>query len=91
MKTIFKYEFNITDEFFLTLPKDAIVLTVQTQRNVPVLWALVDPEAPTENRYFALRGTGHNADDLEENKDAHYVGTFQMQGGALVFHLFERY
>ncbi len=50
----------------------------------PFIWALVDTDAPEEARVFHVRGTGHPADAL-----GRYVGTFQIDGGALVFHLFE--
>jgi hypothetical protein len=51
------------------------------------MWALVNPEASKEKRRFELYGTGH---DVPESDGLIHVGTFQMQDGALVFHLFER-
>ncbi len=50
------------------------------------MWALVDSEEPTLLRQFKCRGTGHDCSDLRADK---FVGTFQLAGGALVFHLFE--
>lgn len=35
-------------------------------------------------RHFRIKGTGHAADDIGD-----YIGTFQLNGGSLVFHLFE--
>ena len=60
MKRIFKYEIPIINGFSLDLPEGAVCLSAQVQRDVPQLWALVDPAAPTEPRWFAVIGTGHD-------------------------------
>jgi len=88
MKTIYKYEIPIQDHFTLELPRNAEILVVQTQFSKPQLWALVDLEAPIKKREFRVSGTGH---DLTEDyhKIKEYIGTFQIENGGLVFHLFE--
>ena len=86
MKRIWKYTV-MTDEFTHQMPKGAEVLDVQVQSGVPHLWALVDDIAPMERRRFATVGTGHPLPD--EISDGKHVGTFQLHGGALVFHLFD--
>ena len=88
MLSIFKYPVLIQDHFTLELPKDAKILTVQTQRGTPQLWAMVDSETEKEKRYFRLTGTGHPLGD-DYLRIINYVGTFQMANGTLVFHLFE--
>ena len=87
MLTIYKYIIPIEDHFTLELPKDAKILTVQTQRGTPQLWAMVDSETEKEKRYFRLAGTGHPLSLV--NAHFIYIGTFQMGNGVLVFHLFE--
>ena len=82
--TIWKYDLRLVDVQNVRLPVAAKILAVQVQRGVPRLWALVDPGAPEENRRIAIRGTGHPIDMAGE-----YIGTFQVEGGALVFHVFE--
>lgn len=53
----------------------------------PRVWALVDPDAPRVKRRLATIGTGQPLpDDADEWA---YVGSFQMRGGALVFHLLD--
>jgi hypothetical protein len=71
----------------IEMPEGAEILTVQTQHGEPCIWALVNPAAKKEKRYFWVFGTGHNVPVEAERK---YIGTFQLEGGALVFHLFER-
>jgi len=70
------------------LPVGAEVLTVATQHNEPRLWALVDPEeVRTEWRKILVLGTGWDALDVA---GWCYVSTFQIDGGRLVFHVFQK-
>ena len=85
---VFKYPIIPSDWITIELPRDAKVLTVQVQRTGAYLWVLVDPSAPLEPRHFRLAGTGHPI-TVEQAADLIYVGTFQLYGGDLVFHLFE--
>jgi len=89
-KTIWKYELEVTDKQFIRMPKDAELLSVQNQNEKPCLWALVKPNTATEERCFEVFGTG-NPIHCDMGVDRKYIGTFQMQKGALVFHLFERF
>lgn len=82
---VWKYPFKTRDGFALDMPRGAEVLAVQTQNDVPCLWALVDPTAEKEPRWFRIYGTGH-AIDGDGRK---YLGTYQLSSGALVFHVFE--
>lgn len=89
MRTIYKYPVEINDTFEIALPRDAKVLTVQTQGARPCMWAIVDTNQPSETRQFRLVGTGHPLDDGDDGAAFNYIGSFQMKGGLLVFHLFE--
>ena len=86
MKTIWKYPLE-PFERTLNVPANAQLLTVQTQKNIPCLWFLVelDQAEPTETRRFTTYGTGHTIPDGNRL----YVGTTQMHDDALVFHVFE--
>ncbi len=86
-QTVWKFAIPIGDEFSLTMPGGAKILTVQTQFDQPFIWALLDPSAPIEMRHFRLAGTGHPVSAGDRLK---HVGTFQLRGGELVFHLFEK-
>lgn len=87
MKKIFKYPIEANDYFIAELPEGAEILCAQTQGGVPFMWALVDPEASLVKRKFRVAGTGHPI--TESTSDMHYIGTFQLSGGGLIFHLFE--
>lgn len=91
MITIWKYEVPGSDWFELSIPADAIVLTVQPQRESVCLWVMVDTDKPQHNRLFRLAGTGHDvfAGKPLSSLLVDYVGTFQLDGGRLVLHLFE--
>lgn len=90
--TVHKYPVPIplSDWFHLDLPSGARVLAVQMQYGHPMIWVLVDPTLPLTRRVFRLAGTGHPIDLVPEQR-LEYVGTFQIDGGALIFHIFERY
>lgn len=90
MQKVWKYpipEFNELEEdcFTVQMPQYAEILTVQTQYGKPCIWALVDPAAPLTSRTFRVAGTGHGlVYDLMK-----YVGTFQLQAGKFIGHVFE--
>ena len=84
--TIWKFPVPEEDSFAIQMPYGAGILCVQTQGDRPFVWAEVDPERETEGRTFRLFGTGH---PQEVDGMLDYVGTFQVRGGALVFHLYE--
>jgi hypothetical protein len=87
MRKVYKYTLALQDEQTLMLPKDASILSIQMQGggDAPQIWALVEPEKPKAPRKIRVYGTGHGIEDgpLE------FIGTFQIHGGALVFHAFE--
>lgn len=83
--TVFKYEVPIVESFELSLPWRAEVLCVQEQRGKAFVWVLVEERNTPEPRRFRMYGTGQPIEREGDN----YVGTFQMQGGAFVWHLFE--
>jgi hypothetical protein len=85
-KTIWKYLLKMTEFQTIDMPMDAKILSVQVQNEHPCVWAMVEPEQPKRPRNFVIQGTG-----LPIEIDAHldFIGTFQLHGGSLVFHLFE--
>ena len=84
MLTIFKYPFEITDEFSLAMPQSSQILSVQYQDDQPVFWAIVDTEAPVVIKYFCIFGTGHL---MPVESQLEYKGT--IQNNSLVWHIFE--
>jgi len=85
MKKIFKYKLMITGLQTVVMPKDAEILSVQVQYNDICIWALVDPKNELIERGFNIFGTGHEIPETVGK----YIGTFQIDDGRLVFHLFE--
>ncbi len=94
MKTIYKYKI-VPDDLgaihFSTniyLPADAKILTVQYQFGEPHIWVMLDTEEPKVSWKFTIIGTGQDMGEYLSKED--YIGTFQLDGGALVFHLFAK-
>jgi len=84
MKTIYKYNFEITDSFSIKMPEGSEIIYVEEQSKRPAMWALVDTSRQDKAMYFELRGTGQPFNGLE----GEYIDTFYMFNGDLVFHLF---
>jgi len=71
----------------LDMPHGARVISVAEQFGEIAMWALVDPQAEKIKREFYVAGTGHLVPDETQGS---YVGSAQLSGGVLVFHVFER-
>jgi hypothetical protein len=91
--TIWKYEVAI-DAFTHTkeMPRGARILHVAAQypdAQWITFWALVDEDAPREQRTFRVYGTGFPLPDLAGSTFCDYVGSATFQSGQYVWHLFE--
>lgn len=84
---IYKYPLR-PGTFEIEMPEGARILSVAVQDDKPMMWALVDPSAPLSKHGLMVVGTGHNMEGLDV-RNWRFVGTFQLDGGSLVFHLFE--
>lgn len=82
---IWKWQIGVTDRQTVMMPAGAKLLDVQMQGETCCLWALCNQSAEKEPRHLAIYGTGTPIPD----EVGEYVATFQMRGGALVFHVFE--
>lgn len=83
MKTIFKYEIDLTPYQLLKLPEGFKPLSVQMQNDRIMLWAEVDTGAPVKQFPFWMFGTGHEIPPVGVGD---YIGTVQM--GNFVWHLY---
>lgn len=87
-KTIWKFELKPTVNQIIEMPVNAEILTVQTQNEMPYIWALVDPKKVNEKRFIEIFVTGHDV-HYDMGVSRNYLGTYQLHGGSLVFHVFE--
>jgi len=91
---IFKYPIKVIGYQNIEMPLGASILTVDVQTmppldiSTPCLWANVEPGNNLESREIFIYGTGH---DISDNKKLSYIGTFQLNGGQFVGHVFENY
>lgn len=86
--SIHKYALTIDDEVIIKMPRGAEILCVQVQFGLPYIWAKVDSlqhESLYRDRVFYVIGTGHSF-PINVVK---YVGTFQVEDGRGVFHVYE--
>jgi hypothetical protein len=89
-KSVWKYPFDvIKNPNTFNMPRNAKILCIKVQNNIPTIWALVDSIVDGqivefENRTFDIYGTGWN---FHEETIKSYIGTFF--DGSMVFHVFE--
>ena len=87
MTTIWKITLSVLDWQEHELPVGAEILCVQVQHGKPQMWVKCSPHGgKVEPREFRIYGTGHMLAEMTNHK---YIGTFQLDGGAFVGHLFE--
>lgn len=85
------WKFNLTDkddDFVISIPHTHRILSVGEQDGHIVMWALVDPNAPTMKKQMTVVGTGWQGYVMDGILSKRFVGTVQMPDG-LVFHVFE--
>ena len=86
MKAIFKYSIPTTDNIFsIEMSSDPKFLDAQVQYGSPCIWVEVNLENKYEEYYFKIFNTGAPIEDTFKGK---YLGTYQMNEGLFVFHLF---
>jgi len=85
---VWKYPFEVEGYFERDLPVGARIVSVAVQMGQPCFWALVNPRAAERRRRFYLLGTGHEIQDDDADLLVHH-GTFMLDGGRFVGHLFE--
>lgn len=86
-KTIYKYPLSITDEQELTLPAGSEILSAQIQHEKPCLWVLIDSdESKKDSVIIETFGTGNPIPEGQRR----FIATYQLHGGGLVFHVFQR-
>lgn len=83
MQAVYKFPLRTTDHQEIYLPASAVVLTVQVQHGTPCLWALVEEDDRMTKHGLTIVGTGHPVSEVGD-----YIGTYQLDGGSMVFHVF---
>ena len=86
-QTIWKFTKSFTaDSEEIEMPKGAKILTIAMQHKHLRIWAMVDPTQDKVPRLIHIVGTGH---DLSTRIMGEYIGSFPLDGGPLIFHVFD--
>ena len=86
MKTVWKYDLQPNRIQTVTIPFGGQILTAQAKPdNTPLMWVLVDPDMPMQERHLGIYTTNTAVPD----EPGRYVGSFMIYEGTLEFHLFE--
>lgn len=91
MRTLWKFNLEVTDIQHVRMPKGAKVRKVGVQRGELCLWVEVDTEAEKEERTFEVIGTG-NPMPTDMGIERTYIDSVQMErrGMEFVWHVYER-
>jgi hypothetical protein len=81
------WKFELSPRVTLNIPKGGKVLAAKKQLDSLYIWVLVDPSATPVERFFEVYGTGH---PIPDSASLEFINAAIMEGGALVFHVFER-
>lgn len=84
-KVIWKYPIKVEAQQSIEMPIGAEILCVQMQGEQPCLWAKVSPDGWPRAKTIVIHPTGHEFEDYA----GRYIGTFQMQGGMYIWHVYE--
>ena len=85
-QTIWKAVLKPADMQQIEVPFGAELLCAREQHEQICVWFRCDPTAGKEKRDIAIVGTGHGA----PGREGRYLGTASLEGGSLMFHVFER-
>lgn len=86
MRRIFKYELTIEDRQVIKTFVSFEPLSIKVQNGKPVLYAIVDDETEAQSVRIETYGTGFAIEPYTSK--AEYVGSYLLQEGTLVFHVF---
>lgn len=85
-RVIFKYQMPVLEEFTMTLPAGAEIIRIQDQGGLFWLWAVVNTDAPTEERRFRAFKTGAAIPDDLKLRYVGFCAVFvQMELGLYIF------
>lgn len=85
-KVIFKYQMPVLERFTMKLPAGAEIIRMEDQGGMFWLWAVVDTNAPDEERHFHAYKTGAAMDVSANLKYIGFCAVFvQMELGLYIF------
>jgi len=86
MRTIWKFDLQVSDKVTIEMPKGAVILSIQVQHGIAKMWAEVITDMPKVKRTFETIGTGREIAPGPMT----YIGTYMIYDGSLVYHVYER-
>lgn len=87
-KEIWKFELKTTDTQSIMMPRGSEILSVQTQMDIPYLYALVLSGEEDQEMMFEIFGTG-NPVHCNCGMQRKYIGTYKLEN-TFVGHVFWR-
>lgn len=88
MRTIHKYSLELTDFQYVQIPEGYAILSVEMQRDKPILYAIVESTAKLTTVGVVIKGTGHLFE--EDVGVVDFINTINVHEGRLMFHVFAK-
>lgn len=88
-RAIWKFVLKAQETQHVVMPRGATIFSVGNQFENICVWAEVDTQAEKVNRRIAVVPTGMTWEDGDMPPSTALVGHVMLQGGALVFHVFD--
>jgi hypothetical protein len=86
MHQVWKFALENESHQNVPMPKDARIIHIGEQDDIPNIGAVVDPRAPRVLRRIRLAGTGHEILSSECGKP---IGSVLLYDATLVYHAFD--
>lgn len=85
-RVIFKYQMPVLEQFAMTLPAGAEIIRMEDQGGMFWMWAVVNTDAPPEERLFRAFKTGAKMPDGVPLRYIGFCAVFvQMELGLYIF------
>ena len=99
MQTIHKYQIQLglaknfqeeLNEWTLSIPAGAEIVSIQSQFGQPVLYCIVSLNRPEEVRTFRVFATGEKITELPDGYVWKYRGIINQHNGGFTWHILEK-
>lgn len=85
MYAIWKFPLQAEPDQTIEMPYGAKIIAVQSQNDVPHIWAECSVGSKMVTRRFRVIATGEEVDSFMGT----YLGTVQIHAGMFIFHIYE--
>lgn len=87
---IHKYVIDSINTYYLNLPRNSQILSVQNQREKLCVWVRIEDPTEKEKKVHTLRVFMTGDENTDNTANLRFISTVQFAQGAFVVHVFEQ-